>query len=142
MLLVTYPIFADCCSLIGKLSNIQDTFTTSWLKDRLYEIWGERSTLYYSIGRILQTLKYLAVIEPIKPGVYKIKQRKLVSPEAIEVLLMAILLLKEKAYYGIPELTCLPKLFPFVFDVSYEWLHNSDVFKLASFGGKIVLMTE
>ena len=62
--------------------------------------------------------------------------------KAIEVLLTAILLLKEKAYYDISELSCLPKLFPFIFDVSYEWLHNSEAFKLNNFGGKAALTTE
>jgi hypothetical protein len=142
MLLVTYPVFADVCSLIGKLSNIQDTFTTTWLQQKLFEIWGERGTLVHSVSRTLQTLRFLGVVESVKTSVFKIKKQELASPKAIEVLLTAILLLKEKAYYEIPELPCLPKLFPFVFDVSYEWLHNSDAFKLGNFGGKVVLTTE
>lgn len=142
MLLVTYPVFADVCSLIGKLSNIQDTFTTSWLQQKLFEIWGERGTLVHSVSRTLQTLRYLGVVEIVKTSVFKIKKQEFASQDAIEVLLMAILLLKEKAYYEISELPCLPKLFPFVFDVSHEWLHNSEVFKLNNFGGKVVLTAE
>ena len=142
MLLVTYPVFADVCSLIGKLSNIQDTFSTTWLKEKLFEIWGERGTLVHSVSRTLQTLRYLGVVETVKTGVFKIKKQEITSQKAIEVLLTAILLLKEKAYYEIPELSCVPKLFPFVFDVSCEWLHNLEVFKLNNFGGKLVLTTE
>ncbi len=142
MLLITYPVFADVCSLIGKLSNIQDTFSTTWLREKLFEIWGERGTLVYSVGRTLQTLRNFGVIETIKTGVFKIKKQELTSQKAIEVLLTAILLLKEKAYYEISELSCIPKLFPFIFDVSYEWLHNSEVFKLNNFGGKVVLTAE
>ena len=130
MLLVTYPVFADVCGLIGKLSNIQDTFSTTWLKEKLFEIWGERGTLVHSVSRTLQTLRYLGVVEPVKTGVFQINRQDLPSQKAIEVLLTAVLLLKEKAYYEIPELSCIPKLFPFVFDVSNEWLHNVDVFKL------------
>ena len=142
MLLVTYPVFADVCSLIGKLSNIQDTFSTAWLKEKLFEIWGERGTLVYSIGRTLQTLRNFGVIETVKTGVFKIKRQDLASRKAIEVLLTAMLLLKEKAYYEISELSCVPKLFPFVFDVSCEWLHNSEIFKLNNFGGKVVLTAD
>lgn len=142
MLLVTYPVFSDTCSLIGKLSNIQDTFTTSWLKDRLSEVWGERPTLLYSVDKILQTLKFIGSIETIKTGEYKIKPQQILSQYAIKALLSSILQLKEKAYYDISELSCQPKLFPFEFTVSYEWLHNSEAFKLSSFGGKIVLTTE
>ena len=42
MLMATYPVFSDVCALIGKLTKIQDTFTTAWLKEKLFEIWGER----------------------------------------------------------------------------------------------------
>lgn len=142
MLLVTYPVFADACSLIGKLSNMQDTFTTTWLQQKLFEIWGERGTLVYSVGRMLQTLKFLGVVEPVKTSIFKIKKQELTSPKAIEVLLTAILLLKEKAYYDVSELSCIPKLFPFIFDVSYERLHNSEAFTLNNFGGKVVLTAE
>lgn len=142
MLLVTYPVFADVCSLIGKLSSIQDTFTTAWLQQKLFEIWGERGTLVHSVSRTLQTLRFLGVVEAVKTSVFRIKKQELASPEAIEVLLMAILLLKEKAYYEIPELSCLPKFFPFVINVSYEWLHNSELFMLGSFGGRIILTAE
>jgi hypothetical protein len=142
MLLVTYPVFADVCSLIGKLSNIQDTFSSTWLKEKLFEIWGERGTLVHSVSRTLQTLRYLGVVETVKTGVFKIKKQDLTSQKAIEVLLTAMLLLKEKAYYEIAELSFVSKLFPFVFDVSYEWLHNSEVFKLNNFGGKVVLTAE
>lgn len=142
MLLVTYPVFADVCGLIGKLSNIQDTFSTTWLKEKLFEIWGERGTLVHSVSRTLQTLRYLGVVETVKTGVFQINRQELTSQKAIQVLLTAVLLLKEKAYYEIPELSCVPKLFPFVFDVSHEWLHNVDVFNLNNFGGKVVLTTE
>ena len=57
LMIAAYPVFADVCSLLGKLTNIQDTFTTSWLKEKLFEVWGERSTLLHSSDKILQTLK-------------------------------------------------------------------------------------
>ena len=142
MLLVTYPVFADVCSLIGKLSNIQDTFSSAWLKEKLFEIWGERGTLVHSVSRTIQTLRYLGVVESVKTGVFTIRKQELTSPEAIEVLLSAMLHLKEKAYYEIPDLSCSPMLFPFVFAVSYQWLYESKVFKLDNFGGKVVLTAE
>ena len=142
MLLVTYPVFADVCGLIGKLSNIQDAFSTNWLKEKLFEIWGERGTLVHSVSRTLQTLRYLGVVETVKTGVFQVTRQELTSQKAIEVLLTAVLLLKEKAYYEIPELSCVPKLFPFVFDVSHEWLHSVNAFNLNNFGGKLVLTME
>lgn len=108
MLLVTYPFFCDICSLIGKLASIQDVVNASWLKDRLYEIWGERPTLLYSVEKILQTLKYFGVIEPVKVGEYRIVTQEIRSQRAIQALLSSLLQLKESAYYDISELSCHP----------------------------------
>ena len=139
MLLLTYPIFSDVCCIIGKINEIQDTFTTAWLKEKLNDIWGERSTLFHSTDKLLQTLKHLKVIENTKVGVYQIKQRTVTDEATIRVLLMSLLALKKKAYYEISELSRISLFFPFVYDVSHEWLHNSPEFSLDSFGGKMVL---
>jgi hypothetical protein len=69
MMLVAYPVFSDVCALIGKLTNIQDTFAASWLKEKLFEMWGERTTLFHSSDKILQTLKQIGAIENEKVGV-------------------------------------------------------------------------
>ena len=81
MMLVAYPVFADVCALIGKLTNIQDTFTTSWLKEKLFEVWGERTTLLHSSDKILQTLKLIGAIENEKVGVYRAKKYPVTDPK-------------------------------------------------------------
>ncbi|MDJ0306798.1 hypothetical protein [Dehalobacter sp.] len=142
MILLAYPVFSDVCALIGKISNIQDTFTTAWLKDKLFEVWGDRTTLLHSSDKILQTLKLIGAIENEKVGSYRIKKYEVTDTKTIQILLMAIQNLKEKAYYEIADLSSVPRMFPFEFSVSYEWLHNSDVFELNNFGGKIVLTVD
>lgn len=142
MMLLMYPIFSDVCGLIGKLSNIQDTFTTAWLKEKLYEMWGERTTLLHSIDKILQTLKLIGAIENQKAGVYHIRKYAVSDTKTVEVLLLAILGLKEKGYYDVSELHNIPQMFPFEFFVSHEWLHNSKLFSLNNFGGRIVLTVD
>lgn len=142
MMLVAYPVFSDVCALIGKLTNIQDTFTTSWLKEKLFEVWGERTTLFHSSDKILQTLKLIGAIKNEKVGVYRINKYPVTDVKTIQVLLMAILNLKEKAYYEVAELSSVPQAFPFEYNVSLEWLHNSDMFTLSNFGGKIVVTAD
>lgn len=142
MMLVAYPVFSDVCALIGKLTNIQDTFTTSWLKEKLFEMWGERTTLLHSSDKILQTLKLMGVIENVKKGVYRINRYHLSDVKTIQVLLMAITKLKVKAYYEVTEMSSIPQAFPFEYDVSLEWFHNSDLFNLSNFGGKIVVAVD
>jgi hypothetical protein len=89
MMLVAYPVFSDVCALIGKLTNIQDTFAASWLKEKLFEMWGERTTLFHSSDKILQTLKQIGAIENEKVGVYRIKKYPVTDVKTIQVLLLA-----------------------------------------------------
>jgi len=142
LMIAAYPVFADVCSLLGKLTNIQDTFTTSWLKEKLFEVWGERSTLLHSSDKILQTLKYIGAIENLKVGTYQTKKYVIKDSETITLLIMTILLTNEKAYFEVAELPNTPQMFPFEFVVSHEWLHNSNCFSLNNFGGKVVLVKE
>ena len=142
MILLAYPVFVDVCSMIGKIINIQDEFTTAWIKEKLLESWGERTTLYYSIDKILKTIKNLDAIDNIKIGLYRAKPVTIIDNDTITVLIMTILSINEKAYYEIADISSAPQMFPFKFEVSHEWLHNSNDFSLNNFGGKVVLVKE
>lgn len=142
MMLVTYPVFSDVCGLIGKLTNIQDTFTTAWTRQKLFEMWGERTTLLHSIDKILQTLKYVGAIENEKTGIYKVIKNEINDEMTIKLIIMTIIALREKAYYEVSELSQVPQMFPFKYIVNHEMLHNSELFTLNNFGGKVVLTEE
>lgn len=142
MMLLAYPVFSDVCSLIGKLTDIQETFTTAWLKQKLFDIWGERSTLMHSIDKILQTLKYLGVIENIKIGEYKVISKLVNNENEKSLIILSVIALKNKAYYEISEFSKIPQMFPFKYSISHELLHNSELFTLNNFGGKIVVTGE
>lgn len=68
MMMATYPVFVDMCKLIGRLSEFQDEITLSQIKQKLYDEWGERTTLYHSIDKLISTLKELSVLRCEKPG--------------------------------------------------------------------------
>lgn len=142
MILLAYPVFSDVCSLIGKLTDIQETFTTAWLKQKLLDLWGERTTLLYSIDKMLQTLKYLGAIENDKKGEYKVLSYDVKSEKEIILILLTIIATNIKAYYEISELSQVPYMFTFNYSVPHELLHNSDLFTLNNFGGKIVVTGE
>jgi len=142
MILLTYPVFSDMSSLIGKLTDIQGSFTTSWLKQKLFDHWGERTTLLHSVDKILQTLKYIGSIENIKQGEYKVKSYQIQDDAEKSLIVMTIIAMKIKAYYEVTELSEIPQMFPFKYSVSHELLHNSDLFTLNNFGGKVVVTAE
>ena len=142
MILFSYPVFFDVCDLIGKINMMQDTFTTSWLKEKLLSIWGGRTTLYHSTDKILQTLKNLGAIENVKMGTYRICKYQLTDNDTLKVMLMVLLALNKKAYYEVPELSRIPMFFPFDYDVTLEWLQNKKGLHIGNFGGKIVISAE
>jgi len=139
MILLAYPVFGDVASRIGKLSMIQDTFTTSWLRERLTEEWGGRTTLIHSCDKLLQTLKAMDAIGSKKIGTYEIMKHGVNDEQTISVMLLCLLALNRQAYYDISELSNNPLFFPFEFNVALDWLHRSPLFTLNNFGGKMVL---
>ncbi|HEY8435449.1 MAG TPA: hypothetical protein VIK63_00120, partial [Haloplasmataceae bacterium] len=135
----TYPLFYDTCNIIGNISNIQDTFTIKWLKNKLYELWGETTTLKYSVDRIIQTLKDMGSIENVDIGVYKINSYEIIDYQTILLIVLTTLYLRESAYLSLTELTYVPFMFPFKYQISLDVLIKySNIIKLDNFGGQIV----
>lgn len=139
MLLLVYPVFKDACGLIGKLAEIQDTFTTSWLKGSMTEGWGERTTLLHAMDKMLQTLRNIDAIERVGKGVYRIKQRKINNPKLVDVAVRTILTLNTKAYHELIDLTHCPYMFPFHFDVTHQMISESGGYTLQGFNGTIAI---
>jgi hypothetical protein len=139
---LAHPIFADACGLIGKVTAVQNTFTASWLKERICEIHGERPTLLRAVGGVLETMKCLDGIHQEKAGVYHVKKRTVKDEQTMSVLLMSLFALGKKAYYEIPELSRVSIFFPFEYDITLEWLHRNPEFSIGHFGGKMTVSAE
>ncbi len=91
MMLAEYPVFQDICRLIGKISEFEETITTKQLKQKLFDEWGERSTLYHSSDKLIATLKAFEVLESPKTGAYHIKKHHLSSSEIINFMLFTMM---------------------------------------------------
>ncbi len=142
MLLKAYPVFFDISNFIGKIFMIQDTFKISWLKQKLAESWGDRTTLFYSIDKIVKTMKNLYVLDNESIGVYKCNTYKINNADMIELFVMTILRTSDSAYFEITDLSRMSAMFPFEFSVSHELIYNSSRFKTDNFGGRIVLAND
>jgi len=90
----------------------------------------------------LQTLKNLGGIENVKVGVYKVRTYPVNDMATIKIMLLALLEMKKKSYYEIPELSNVPVYFPFDYNVTLEWLHNEPEINISNFGGKMVVTAE
>ena len=139
MLLLYYPVFVDVTGMIGKISSMQDSFSLAWLKDKIFEEWGERTTLLHTLPKIMQTLRQLGVVDS-NGGIYTVNHYEIKDVVTKKILLKTILALKMNAYYEPSELAKIPQMFPFEYTVDSELLFGNQDFEISNFGGSPVVI--
>lgn len=139
LLLLRYPVFSDMAGMIGKVLLFQDSFTAGWINKRIKEQWGDRNTFKKSIGVILRTMCELGALESIDTGVYGAKQRNIQSNNDLQMLMKTLLNPRMNAYYEVQDLSRVPQMFPFSYDIDYEWINAQTNFGFSSIGGKVIL---
>ena len=137
MMLSAYPVFQDMCRLIGKIGEFEETITTKQIKQKLFDEWGERSTLYHSSDKLISTLKALEALDSEKTGVYPIKKHEFSKPEIVDFLLYVMMKIDDAGYYSLLDLENSVYLFPFEYKVSKEAILMDDRFTTGTFGGEL-----
>ena len=137
MMLAAYPVFQDMCRLIGKIGEFEETITTKQIKQKLFDEWGERSTLYHSSDKLISTLKALEALDSEKTGVYSIKKHEFSKPEIVDFLLYVMMKIDDAGYYSLLDLENSVYLFPFEYKVSKEAILMDDRFTTGTFGGEL-----
>jgi hypothetical protein len=136
MLLLVYPVFADICKLIGRISEFQDEITLTQLKQKMYDEWGERTTLYHSTDKIIATIKELGVISCEKPGKYIINKRAVNKESLVNFLLLVAMKVDGNSYYTFTDIKSFDVLFPFEYQIGKEQLMLDQHFTITNFGGE------
>lgn len=139
MILLVYPVFADICKLIGRISDFQDEFTLAQLKQKLFDEWGERTTLFHSTDKIIATMKELGALSNENRGKYSISRCAINNDKLINFILMVAIKVGGKSYYTFSEITNMGILFPFEYRVSKEQLMAEDTLVINTFGGEITV---
>ena len=137
MMLAAYPVFQDMCRLIGKIGEFEETITTKQIKQKLFDEWGERSTLYHSSDKLISTLKALEALDSEKTGVYSIKKHEFSKPEIVDFLLYVMMKIDDAGYYSLLDLENSVYLFPFEYKVSKEASLMDERFTTGTFGGEL-----
>lgn len=139
MILITYPVFADVCKLIGRISDFQEEITLAQLKQKLFDEWGERTTLFHSTDKIIMTMKDMGVLSCGKPGKYHIQKYPISNEQIVNYMLLVAIKVGGNSYYTLPDLTNIGVLFPFEYRVNKEQLITDDHFVINNFGGEITV---
>lgn len=137
MMLAAYPVFVDMCKLLGKMSEFHDEITLAQLKQKLFDEWGERNTLYHSIDKLISTLKEFGVLFCEKPGKYYIHKTIVNNEEVGKFMTFAVMNIDDSGYYSFHELNDLVYLFPFEYQVKKETILSDQRFSISSFSGEI-----
>ncbi len=139
MMLLAYPVFCDIVIAIGKMADKQFDITTAQVKTRMFDVWGERSTLYHSIDKNIKTLKDIGALGTIKAGLYKVESFDIEDERAVILIIATLLTLKDKLYMRIEELENSYEFYPFRYAINLESLQMSEMFSFDKFGGEIVI---
>ncbi len=139
MLLIYYPVFSDVAGSIGKVLSLQDSFSMAWLKGKMAEQWGERSTLLRSVEKIMQTMRQLHVVVSER-GIYTANSIDITAKEEVKILIKTVLSLRMQAYFEPSELATVPQMFPFEYTVDSELIYGNQEFEVSNFGGNPVIV--
>ena len=137
MMMAAYPVFVDMCKLIGKMSEFQDEITLAQLKQKLFDEWGERTTLFHSIDKLVATLKALDVMVCDKPGKYHVNTHKVSNPKIVAFMVHAMMLVDDSGYYTFTDINSSTYLFPFEYRMEKETLFEDSRFAMNNFGGEL-----
>lgn len=139
MLLSAFPIFKDLCTIVGKLSDMQEEILLPQIQRRVYEIWGERSTLVHSLPKNIKTLRDFGVLEQVKPGVYRVVKQQIKNKDVCCLLLYAVLKTSDKLYQNVSGIDKFKELFPFELNFGMADIQQSDMFEIDRIGGEPVI---
>lgn len=138
MLLSVYPVFDDICNTMGKILRFQDEVTLSQLKDKMFDLWGERTTLYHSIDKIASTMKSLEGVDASKGRYFKVTH-EIQNPEVENFIAYTFLKTVESSYISLEDINEWDAMFPFKYKITREMITLDDRYQVSAFDGKPVI---
>lgn len=139
MMLLVYPIFVDATRLIGRISEFQEELTSAQIKQKVFDEWGERATLYHSLDKLIATLRDLGALTMIKAGRYTVNHYDINQEDVAALMIYAAMKTSEGIYYPFHNLTSFNSLFPFRYQISKEQLMQDNRFTLANYDGQLTV---
>lgn len=133
MIPMAYPVFYDLAKLMGKMFEFQDTITTGQIRQKMFDEWGERSTLDYSVGKVIAAMKSLETVRSAQTGKYQACSISLNNDKVVSFMLRVAMKLDGSSYYSLASLTELPFLFPFKYKVVKEQIMQDNRFTFSAF---------
>ncbi len=133
MVPMAYPVFYDLAKLMGKMFEFEETISTGQIRKKMFDEWGERSTLDYSTGKIIAAMKSLDAVHSPGTGKYVVNKKTVKEDKIISFMLRSVMTLDGSSYYTYESLCDFPFLFPFSYRITKEMLMADERFVLSTF---------
>lgn len=140
LMMLSFPIFNDIIYLIGKSLYLDEKFKLENIRRKIFEKWGERQTILYSINNIIFSLKEWGLIISEGKGLYTSGREIYISDSSIKCfLILCYLKASNRSYLDFAEIDKLYSLFPFEFDLNLNEITSSKMLNINRIGTYIVV---
>ena len=139
LILMAYPVFADICNTIGKMDSKMFDITNKEISNKMFDLWGERSTLLHSISKNLKTLKEIDVLYYLPENKYGVKKHIIEAKDGLTLIAYTLLNLNDKLYMSVEELNNGSEMFPFEYNITIDVLSGNGMFSIDKFGGELAV---
>jgi hypothetical protein len=129
--LAGFEFFGDVASHAGRLAVLQGTFSLGQVLRRVYEDWGERSTLKFAVQRTLRSMaQWGAMLDDEAKGGYRLSPKRIAVDGAFASLLIEGLLTCRGGSINIEQAIRHPALFPFTLDLGNHEIRQHPRFEI------------
>ena len=139
LMIMTYPMFRDLCKSIGRMDRNMFPITTRDIKKRMFDIWGERSTLNHAVDKNIQTLRDMNILYPRCNGEYGINQIEIDDSEGLLLIANVLVYGKGNLYISVESLNESAEFFPFIYCITTDILEQNSLISVDRFGGELVV---
>ena len=110
MCMMASPFFRDVVQFGGMLIKLQGEISAAQIRTRIYEKWGERSTLQYAIQRVFASLRDWGLLIAKSQGCYLPRTLTISNTEIIDWIVASTVFSHLSRRIPLQELEVLPEL--------------------------------
>jgi len=134
--LVSFELFRDVSSVIGKLLTLNDEITLAQVHSRIIEDWGDRTNLKYAVPRMLRSMVNWGVLQDTtNRGSYKPSSKIAIDDKDMKLwLLECYLTCLEQNSISVQSLNEAPALYPFAVNIKLAEMVASDRYEVSRQG--------
>ena len=137
MMPLAYPVFLDISRLMGKMFEFEDTITTTQIRKKTFDEYGERRTVDYSTTKIISTMRELGGVQSASVGKQTRVRINVTNPEIVSFMTKVAMYLGGSSYYTFSSLAEFAFLFPFEYRLAKEAILQDEAFVTTNFGGEL-----